>query len=263
MTGRCSARWSAAARSTSTLDALERRRCLTGQPAPRLARSARPSAPRLPARLDPVRPDPDPARRARRHPRHRLGQHRRDQRAAHRPQGPRRRDAPPRRAEGHGGGADRLALRGATGALAAGFGAFLGHCFPVWLKLQGRQGRRDLSRRAPRPALADHDHRRAGLARHRRRDPLFVALGARRQPGRADRAAPLRAHARPRCSALILTLHHLGPPPRQPAAAPRRRGVADRREVSGRGSLSDRMASAMLRASEGGSACRSKRAASR
>src|SRR6516165_9842146 len=47
---------------------------------------------RLSLRLDPVRADPDAARRHRRHPRHRLRQYRRDQRAAHRPQGARRGD---------------------------------------------------------------------------------------------------------------------------------------------------------------------------
>ena len=48
---------------------------------------------RLSARLDPVRPDADAGSPARRHPHHRLRQYRRDQRAAHRPQGARRRDA--------------------------------------------------------------------------------------------------------------------------------------------------------------------------
>ena len=48
----------------------------------------------------------------RRHPHHRLGQHRRDQRAAHRPQGPRGRDAAGRRAEGHRRGARSRSLLG-------------------------------------------------------------------------------------------------------------------------------------------------------
>ena len=39
----------------------------------------------------------------------------------------------------------------ADAALVAGLGAFLGHLFPVWLQLQGRQGRRHLYRRADRP----------------------------------------------------------------------------------------------------------------
>ena len=35
-------------------------------------------------------------------------------------------------------------------ALVAGLGAFIGHLFPVWLRLQGRQGRRDLYRHPAR-----------------------------------------------------------------------------------------------------------------
>ena len=82
---------------------------------------------------------PHASRGPRRHPRHRVRQYRRHQRAAHRPQGPRRRDAAPRRAEGNAGGRHRLAL-GHHGAMAAGLGAFLGHCFPVWLSFSGGKG---------------------------------------------------------------------------------------------------------------------------
>ena len=56
---------------------------------------------RLSAGLDPVRTAAHQGGRPRRHPHHRLGQHRRDQRAAHRQQGARRRDAAARCAEGH------------------------------------------------------------------------------------------------------------------------------------------------------------------
>ena len=65
---------------------------------------------RLPARFDPVRADPHPAGRRGRSARGRLGQHRRDQRAAHRAQGHGRGDAAARHGQGAGRGADRLAV---------------------------------------------------------------------------------------------------------------------------------------------------------
>ena len=77
------------------------------------------------------------------HPRHRLGQYRRDQRAAHRPQGrsPRRRcsatcsRAPPRCCS------RSIALRRSERRrCVAGLGAFLGHLFPVWLGFKGGKG---------------------------------------------------------------------------------------------------------------------------
>ena len=57
-------------------------------------------SPRLSPRLDPLRRARHPGARPRRPSRHRLGQHRRDQRAPHRQQGRRRRDADPRRRQG-------------------------------------------------------------------------------------------------------------------------------------------------------------------
>ena len=39
------------------------------------------------------------------------------------------------------------ALAGEPAAMVAGFAAFLGHLFPVWLGVPRRQGRRDLPRR--------------------------------------------------------------------------------------------------------------------
>ena len=48
----------------------------------------------------------------------------------------------------------------AAAALAGG-AAFVGHLFPVWLRLQGRQGRGDLLRHAVRRRLAGRAWRRA------------------------------------------------------------------------------------------------------
>ncbi len=47
-----------------------------------------------------------------------------------------------------------LWLGGHAAVLWAGVGAVLGHAFPVWLRLQGRQGRRHGLRRADRRRLA-------------------------------------------------------------------------------------------------------------
>ena len=77
---------------------------------------------------------------ARRYPRDRLGQYRRDQRASHRTQGPGGGDFALRRVQGHGCGRDRTLWLGPEAALIAGFGAFLGHLFPVWLGFKGGKG---------------------------------------------------------------------------------------------------------------------------
>ena len=72
----------------------------------------------------------------------RLGQYRRHQRAADRPQGPRRRHPAARRGQGRGGGAARrpdLAGRPQPSQLAA-IGALLGHLCPVWLRFAGGKG---------------------------------------------------------------------------------------------------------------------------
>ena len=70
----------------------------------------------------------------------RLGQHRRDQRSAHRTQGPCGGDARPRRAEGDARRRSRAVLFGPTTELAAAAGAILGHLYPVWLGFHGGKG---------------------------------------------------------------------------------------------------------------------------
>ena len=55
-------------------------------------------------------------------------------------------------------------LGGHEAVLWAGIGAVLGHPFPVWLRLQGRQGRRHVLRRADRRRLAGRARRRRDLA---------------------------------------------------------------------------------------------------
>src|SRR2546423_1915152 len=140
---------------------------------------------RLSARLDPVRARVHSPCRHAGHPRHWLWQHWRDQRAAHRPQGPRRRDSarryPERRRRGaaydmvvrarhRAGRRNSSVLRASVSGLA---------------RLQGRQGHRHglwllacylLERRSG--ACSDLD-------RGRGRDPLFVG----RLPHRIGRGA--------------------------------------------------------------------------
>ena len=78
----------------------------------------------------------------RRHPRDRLRQYRRHQRAAHRPQGSRRRDAACSTRSRARAAVLLIGCRlaAATPALARGLGAFLGHLFPVWLGFKGGKG---------------------------------------------------------------------------------------------------------------------------
>ena len=109
---------------------------------------------RLSARLDSVRADPDQARRHAGSALDRLRQYRRHQRAAHRPQGPRRGDAARRHAQGHGRGHHRRLFRRPERA----------RCWPRSAPSSAisfrsgsnlrRQRRRDLYRRAARPVLA-------------------------------------------------------------------------------------------------------------
>ena len=111
----------------------------------------------------------------RRHPRDRLRQYRRHQRAAHRPQGACGCDAALRYAQGH-----RRRVGGATAGTAglrcpAALGAFLGHLFPVWLGSRAARASRPISAccsRCPGPRRIAFC---ADLDRGRRGDPLFVA----------------------------------------------------------------------------------------
>ena len=75
---------------------------------------------------------------------------------------------------------------GPNAAMLAALGAFLGHLFPVWLQLQGRQGRRGLYRRADRPVLAGSHRVLRVLDFDRRHHALLLALGAGRKFRHAD-----------------------------------------------------------------------------
>ena len=205
-----------------------------------LSRSLLAARHRLSARLDPVRPDPHPPRRARRHPRHRLRQYRRHQRAPHRPARTRRRRrssstrsrAPPRSCR-------RLRYRPRTSALFAGARRVPRPPLSGLARLQGRQGRRHLSRRA--------------------RSALALAGGARRSASSGSATPPSRASPRSarwspassrrsllfflgddrmwRSSIVALTAHPVvaarrqHPPPRSPApnAQDRRAAMTARR----------------------------------
>ena len=77
---------------------------------------------------------------------------------------------------------------GLYGALAAALGAYLGHCFPVWLKFKGGKGVATflgvlLGLHWPTMVATGAD-----LARHGRRQALLVARRARREHRRAGRA---------------------------------------------------------------------------
>ena len=108
---------------------------------------------RLSARLDPVRPAADAARRHRRSALDRLRQHRRDQCAAHRAQGSRRGDAGARRAEGDRRLSSSARWLFGRGGRARGRGGRVPRpSLSRLAEVQGRQGRRDLPRRPDRRA---------------------------------------------------------------------------------------------------------------
>ncbi|CAH2404734.1 hypothetical protein MES5069_440101 [Mesorhizobium escarrei] len=204
---------------------------------------------RLSARLDPVRPPDHSCRRPWRRPQHRLRQYRRHQCAAHRQQGPGRRHAAARRAERHGGGADRRSL--CPGARALGRPRRLFRpSLPGLAWLQGRQGGRHLSRRADRSCLAGGADLRPRLAGRRFPVPLFLAGGADGSSRRADR--PLCPQHASDCRAVRVDepdRHHKTPGQHYPAAG-RHRGQDRGQGVSQRAAgtrLSDRQRLSWLR----------------
>ena len=85
-------------------------------------------------------------------------------------------------------------------AVIAGLGAVLGHCFPVWLEIPRRQGRRDRLRRRRGAHPAGGGDRAGAVRRGRAADPLRLArLDPRR--GR-DRPGGLLARPLPAGPAL-------------------------------------------------------------
>ena len=111
---------------------------------------------RLSARLDPVRTDADPPGRQGRRPRDRVGQYRRDQRASDRQQGAGRGDLAARHRQGRAGGAGSRSASSAGAGRRPGGGRRRDDRPPLsgLAEVQGRQGRRDLARRAA-GAVAD------------------------------------------------------------------------------------------------------------
>ena len=83
---------------------------------------------------------------------------------------------------------------GPNGAMAAGLGAFLRPPLPGLAEIPWRQGRCNLYRHPARVVLAGRVVVLRGVAVDRRDQPLLVAVGAHRKPGRAD----LPVVARPR-----------------------------------------------------------------
>ena len=174
------------------------------------------------------------ARRHAGHPRDRLRQYRRDQCAAHRPQGPRGRDAAAATcSRARSPSCWRATVIGRDAALVAGLGAFLGHLFPVWLRLQGRQGRRDLYRHPARLCLAWPRWR---SARSGSRSPPSPAI-RRSSALIASAATPVILWVlgqRPEAAAVssLLTVAHLHHASRQYRAAGRRHRRQDRQARS-------------------------------
>ena len=144
-------------------------------------------------RLDPVRPGADQTCRHAGSALDRFRQYRRHQRAAHRPQGPRRGDADRRHAQGHGRGHDRRLLRRRQCGDAGRARRLPRPPLSGLAQIQRRQGRRHLYRRADRPVLAGGGDVLPDLAGDRRHHALLVALGA----GRSLRHAAVPVVVRP------------------------------------------------------------------
>ena len=117
---------------------------------------------------------------------------------------------------------------GLYGALAAALGAYLGHCFPVWLKFKGGKGVATflgvlLGLHWPTMVLTALD-----LARRRRGEALLLARGACRKHGRSAPADLLRT-LRDGSALRGADRDHLVQAQGQRETAYRRPGIAHRR----------------------------------
>ena len=118
-------------------------------------------------------------------------------------------------------------LLGLPAAILAGFGAFIGHLWPVWPEISWWQGRCDLSRHCTRLLVGRSACLHRHLARSGETQPVFLALGPDRQR-RAARDLPRNAWVCNGCAVFHLRAAALVAARAQHSAPARRHRRPDR-----------------------------------